>query len=142
MAAEFGFLNAQTGNREVVLETFCCAAILISFHDSSLVFIQGSCEFCVILAMELIKRENNGHTKSKENVPEYGRVILTLKNCLLPEDKLSPTPSFQDGLDAETEADLRILGCELIQTAGILLRLPQVSLLAFCLTMGRIASWR
>lgn len=31
-------------------------------------------------------------------------------------------------MDAETETDLRILGCELIQTAGILLKLPQVAM--------------
>uniref|UniRef100_A0A671Y6G7 Cyclin L1a n=1 Tax=Sparus aurata TaxID=8175 RepID=A0A671Y6G7_SPAAU len=33
-----------------------------------------------------------------------------------------------DGLDLNTETDLRILGCELIQSAGILLRLPQVAM--------------
>uniref|UniRef100_A0A671KDT1 Cyclin-L1-like n=1 Tax=Sinocyclocheilus anshuiensis TaxID=1608454 RepID=A0A671KDT1_9TELE len=33
-----------------------------------------------------------------------------------------------DGLDHETETDLRILGCELIQAAGILLHLPQVAM--------------
>uniref|UniRef100_A0A673MW72 Cyclin-L1 n=1 Tax=Sinocyclocheilus rhinocerous TaxID=307959 RepID=A0A673MW72_9TELE len=33
-----------------------------------------------------------------------------------------------DGLDQKTETDLRILGCELIQSAGILLRLPQVAM--------------
>uniref|UniRef100_A0A672GUW9 Uncharacterized protein n=1 Tax=Salarias fasciatus TaxID=181472 RepID=A0A672GUW9_SALFA len=33
-----------------------------------------------------------------------------------------------DGLDLNTETDLRILGCELIQSAGILLRLPQKTL--------------
>uniref|UniRef100_A0A672PLP3 Cyclin L1 n=1 Tax=Sinocyclocheilus grahami TaxID=75366 RepID=A0A672PLP3_SINGR len=33
-----------------------------------------------------------------------------------------------DGLDRETETDLRILGCELIQAAGILLHLPQVAM--------------
>ena len=57
---------------------------------------------------------------------DFSRVILTLDNVLVPPDKLSPTPSMQDGLDSETEMDLRILGCELIQTAGILLKLPQV----------------
>lgn len=66
---------------------------------------------------------------STKSVPKpYGSVILTLKNCLLPEEKLSPTPSQVDGLDRETETDLRILGCELIQTAGILLKLPQVAM--------------
>jgi len=73
------------------------------------------------------KKENNGRSKSKENAQEYGKIILTLKNCLLPEERLVPTPSQLDGLDSDTEIDLRNLGCELMQTAGILLRLPQVS---------------
>ena len=60
------------------------------------------------------------------NVREFSEVILTLQNVLLPQEKLSPTPSMLDGLDSETEMDLRILGCELIQTSGILLKLPQV----------------
>lgn len=63
--------------------------------------------------------------------PKYGKILLTLQNCLLSEDKLNATPSSLDGLDAETETDLRILGCELIQTAGILLKLPQVSILIY-----------
>lgn len=67
------------------------------------------------------KNTTTGNTKL------YGKIVLTLQNCLLPEDKLNSTPSHLDGLDAETETDLRILGCELIQTAGILLKLPQVS---------------
>ena len=57
---------------------------------------------------------------------DFSRVILTLENVLIPEEKLSPSPSVQDGLDIDTESDLRILGCELIQTSGILLKLPQV----------------
>ena len=62
--------------------------------------------------------------KSVKNT--YGKVVISLENCLLPEDRLLSTPSSLDGLDSETEMDLRILGCELIQTAGILLKLPQV----------------
>lgn len=58
----------------------------------------------------------------------YSEVFLTIDNSLIPEEKLSSTPSMQDGLDLETETDLRILGCELIQSAGILLRLPQVNI--------------
>ena len=58
---------------------------------------------------------------------DFSRVILTLENVLIPDEKLSPSPSVQDGLDVDTETDLRILGCELIQTSGILLKLPQVS---------------
>ena len=37
-----------------------------------------------------------------------------------------PTPSFNDGIDSKIEKLHRIYGCELIQEAGILLRLPQV----------------
>ncbi|PZC77120.1 cyclin-L1 [Helicoverpa armigera] len=58
----------------------------------------------------------------------YGKIILTLYNCLLPENVFKETPSQTDGLDIETETDLRILGCEMIQTAGILLKLPQVAM--------------
>lgn len=57
----------------------------------------------------------------------YSEVSLTIDHSLIPEERLSPTPSMQDGLDLQSETDLRILGCELIQAAGILLRLPQVS---------------
>lgn len=73
------------------------------------------------------KLENN-HVSSKTTIKPYGKIVLSLTNCLLPEEKLTPTPSKVDGLDSETETDLRILGCELIQTAGILLKLPQVSI--------------
>lgn len=58
----------------------------------------------------------------------YGKIVLTLHNLLLPESAFKETPSQADGLDIETETDLRILGCELIQTAGILLKLPQVAM--------------
>lgn len=64
-------------------------------------------------------------TVTKKN---YGKIILTLYNCLLPETVFKETPSQVDGLDTETETDLRILGCEMIQTAGILLKLPQVAM--------------
>lgn len=71
-------------------------------------------------------------TESKEKEPlkrNYGKIVLTLENALLPVEKLEThTVSQKDGLAEETEMDLRILGCELIQTAGILLKLPQVSL--------------
>ena len=59
-------------------------------------------------------------------VRDFSRVIITLDNILIPEEKLSATPSMLDGLNSEIETDLRILGCELIQTSGILLKLPQV----------------
>ncbi|XP_071454997.1 cyclin-L1-like isoform X2 [Hetaerina americana] len=74
------------------------------------------------------KLDNQVSSGLKIGAKPYGKVVLTLKNCLLPEEKLSPTPSQVDGLDQGTETDLRILGCELIQTAGILLKLPQVAM--------------
>lgn len=55
-------------------------------------------------------------------------VVLNLENCILSHERLSNTPSMQDGLDPELEADLRFVGCEMIQSAGILLRLPQVAM--------------
>ncbi|XP_014788497.1 cyclin-L1 isoform X1 [Octopus bimaculoides] len=58
----------------------------------------------------------------------FSKVVITLENILLPEERLSPTPSMQDGLAYEVEIDLRIIGCEMIQTAGILLKLPQVAM--------------
>lgn len=71
-------------------------------------------------------KNDSSSSSAKKNVKPYGKVVLTLKNQLLPEEKLGITPSQVDGLGSEIEADLRIYGCELIQTAGILLKLPQV----------------
>uniref|UniRef100_A0A8C2HHV1 Cyclin L1 n=1 Tax=Cyprinus carpio TaxID=7962 RepID=A0A8C2HHV1_CYPCA len=58
----------------------------------------------------------------------YSEVFLAIDSSIIPEESLSSTPSMLDGLDHETETNLRILGCELIQSAGILLRLPQVAM--------------
>ncbi|XP_075245881.1 cyclin-L1-like [Convolutriloba macropyga] len=58
----------------------------------------------------------------------YSRVELYLDNVILSDDKISPSPSEKDGLDSMSEYDLRYIGCELIQTAGILLKLPQVAM--------------
>lgn len=68
-------------------------------------------------------------SKEKETLKRnYGKIIVTLENAILPSEKLdSQSVSQTDGLSREIELDLRILGCELIQTAGILLKLPQVS---------------
>ena len=38
------------------------------------------------------------------------------------------TPSMEEGLDEETEYELRNMGAELIQKAGIYLKLPQVAI--------------
>ncbi|VDL99147.1 unnamed protein product [Schistocephalus solidus] len=59
---------------------------------------------------------------------EYAGVRLSIDNYIIPEEKLSPTPSASDGIDAETEGDLRFLGCELIQDSGYLLKLPQMAM--------------
>jgi hypothetical protein len=61
---------------------------------------------------------------------KYGNVALTLSNVILPPEKLypNPTPSMIEGLSWDVEYDLRLIGCELIQTACLLLKLPQVSL--------------
>lgn len=56
----------------------------------------------------------------------YSGVTLTLDNCLLPLERLQQSPSAEHGLSADTEEQLRMRSCELIQAAGILLRLPQV----------------
>ncbi|XP_064461332.1 cyclin-L1-like [Ornithodoros turicata] len=74
--------------------------------------------------MAVVNASNNAEPVK----PKHGKVILLLENCILPQEKLSSTPSGLDGLDSETETNLRILGCELIQTSGILLRLPQVAM--------------
>ena len=67
------------------------------------------------------KGQNQTQTEAK-----YGPTVLTLENVLLPAQTLASSPSVQDGLTDDEEMDLRILGCELIQTSGILLKLPQV----------------
>lgn len=93
---------------------------------------------------EMSSKENSTTNTLKSNIAvntkPYGKIVLTLQNCLLPEEKLNSTPSNLDGLDAETETDLRILGCELIQTAGILLKLPQVRVCHLRLTFLKLNS--
>ena len=59
---------------------------------------------------------------------KYGQVVISLENPILPNEMIENTPSSLDGLDQETEHDLRITGCKLIQISGVLLRLPQVCL--------------
>lgn len=74
---------------------------------------------------------------SSSSEAKFGRVILQISNSVLPLDKLSPTPSAQDGMSLETEADLRNLGCNLIQTSGKLLKLPQVAMATGCVLFQR-----
>lgn len=66
----------------------------------------------------------SGNAKAK--VYDYGGVVISLENSIIPTEKLVKTPSALDGLSNELETDLRIVGCEYMQTAGILLKLPQV----------------
>lgn len=84
-------------------------------------------EKVLIHRVEFLAMGSNKPELLKAPPKPYGKIALSLSNCLLPEEKLNPTPSMIDGLDYEVETDLRIIGCELIQTAGILLKLPQVS---------------
>lgn len=58
---------------------------------------------------------------------KFGKIVWNLQNDPIPDVKLVVTPSRLDGLDEESEKDLRIIGCGLIQSVGILLELPQVS---------------
>lgn len=51
---------------------------------------------------------------------------LTLDSFYLTEEQLENSPSRQDGIDKDTEANLRMYGCQVIQEAGILLGFDQV----------------
>merc|ERR1719462_759189 len=68
---------------------------------------------------------------------KFSRVVLTITNSVLPLDKLTATPSSVHGMTPETEVDLRNTGCDLIQTAGKLLRLPQVAMATACVMYHR-----
>ncbi|XP_076472731.1 cyclin-L1-like [Babylonia areolata] len=59
---------------------------------------------------------------------DFSRVVLTLENVLLDEEKLKVSPSMIDGISKEDEYALRFVGCNLIQTAGLLLKLPQTAM--------------
>lgn len=65
--------------------------------------------------------------ESGEEAVEH-QIHLSLENTILPKETLDRTPSSLDGLDPQTEFELRVMGTELIQTSGILLKLPQVSM--------------
>ena len=63
-----------------------------------------------------------------EAIQDFSRVFLSQDNCIIPNERLRNTPSAKDGCPHDLEVDLRIVGCEHIQTAGALLRLPQVAM--------------
>jgi hypothetical protein len=70
--------------------------------------------------------DKDGESSFVLNLSSVKRVQLTLDNCILPAHLLDSTPSSLDGLNSEDEYELRVMGCELIQSSGILLRIPQV----------------
>jgi len=59
---------------------------------------------------------------------DYGRITLTTDNALHSADRVLNTPSRADGISYEDERDVKIIGCELIQSSGLLLQLPQVAM--------------
>ena len=65
--------------------------------------------------------------KIMEAPKEFGKVVISLENSILPLEVLENTPSRKDGISESLETDLRMVGCDYIQSAGILLKLPQVS---------------
>ena len=56
------------------------------------------------------------------------RLLQTLDNFYLTAEQLEDSPSRQDGITADDEYRARVFGCELIQEAGMLLQLPQVTM--------------
>ncbi|KAI6229796.1 hypothetical protein M3Y99_01138600 [Aphelenchoides fujianensis] len=64
--------------------------------------------------------------------PQWSRIDISADKWFLTLDadaakKLEEPPSLADGLEPEIERELRLLGCELIQSGAILLRLPQTA---------------
>jgi len=53
-------------------------------------------------------------------------MLQQVQNSYFTEDEINNSPSRLDGIDADLERRVRFYGCELINNAGILLRLPQV----------------
>ena len=86
------------------------------------------------MAAEDAKPSSAAVAKLEKN---FSQIILTLENVLIAPEKVAKTPSGEDGLDAETEKDLRILGTELIQIAGMLLKLPQTAMATGCVLFQR-----
>ena len=69
----------------------------------------------------------NKTSTSKPMTQQQQQIVrVSLDVQLFKPEKLYPTPSMSDSLLFDIEFDLRLTGCELIQTAGRLLKLPQV----------------
>lgn len=67
---------------------------------------------------------------STEMVDNTTQVLqnVSLEVPLMTNEQLYPTPSMKDKISYDVEFDLRLTGCELIQTAGRLLKLPQTAM--------------
>ncbi|XP_022972920.1 cyclin-L1-1-like isoform X2 [Cucurbita maxima] len=52
-------------------------------------------------------------------------IYTAIDTFYLTDEQLTNSPSRKNGIDEATETSLRIYGCDLIQEAGILLKLPQ-----------------
>jgi hypothetical protein len=66
----------------------------------------------------------DGHTPAtSESTSIMSQNKLSLQNALLTLEQLQRTPSREDGITEEQEDNMRQLGCHLIQTTGILLKL-------------------
>merc|ERR1712226_35205 len=68
---------------------------------------------------------------------QFGHIKLDISNSVLPYEKLNQSPSSNDGLPDDVEIQIRSLGCELIQLAGKLLKLPQVAMATGCVLFQR-----
>jgi len=84
-----------------------------------------------------VKNSPSSNSQGVASVRSYGHIRLDISNSVLPLDKLSPTPSAKDGLSEEIEMQIRSLGCDLIQIAGKLLKLPQVAMATGCVLFQR-----
>jgi hypothetical protein len=60
---------------------------------------------------------------NKSLPPPFPMAFQQLENTYFTEEQLQNTPSRREGVEEAVENDLRIFGCDLIQKAGILLKL-------------------
>lgn len=64
-----------------------------------------------------------GKRHGLETTTLSGMTALALQNALVTNEQLAESPSKRDGVPEETEKILLSFGCELIQSAGIMLKL-------------------
>ena len=62
---------------------------------------------------------------SSPNLSRVPVAMMDASSLLVPKEILANSPSLEDGVSREDEIKHRVFGGELIQEAGILLRLPQ-----------------